>query len=223
MSTILAVVAHSDDETLGCGATLFEHAKRGDSVHAVAFTDGVGARAADPQEAAQRLKAANAAAQTLGFKWWGQGTFPDNQLDTVARLELIQFLEKAITELQPSIIYTHAPSDLNIDHRIVFESVLVATRPMEGRSVQQVSCFEVPSSTEWSFGKVSGLFTPDHFVDVTNSFGKKIEALRHYSAEMRKFPHPRSLEAIEHLAGIRGSQVGFTRAEAFQTVRKLGL
>jgi len=45
--------------------------------------------------------------------------------------------------------------------------------------------------------------------------------LRAYDEEMRIFPHARSVEAIEHLAKWRGSQVGVLAAEAFVLERAL--
>src|SRR5262245_30184806 len=37
---VLVVAPHPDDETIGCGATLALHARRGDTVHVVVVTDG---------------------------------------------------------------------------------------------------------------------------------------------------------------------------------------
>ena len=42
-----------------------------------------------------------------------------------------------------------------------------------------------------------------------------------YSSEMRPWPHARSMEALEHLARWRGSQVGVDAAEAFCLLRQL--
>ena len=38
---------------------------------------------------------------------------------------------------------------------------------------------------------------------------------------MRKFPHPRSEEAIIALAKFRGSSSGFNLAEAFEVIREI--
>ena len=38
---------------------------------------------------------------------------------------------------------------------------------------------------------------------------------------MRDWPHSRSIKAVEHLARLRGSQVGVEAAEAFILVRSL--
>ena len=40
-----------------------------------------------------------------------------------------------------------------------------------------------------------------------------------YDSESRKFPHPRSPEALSSLARWRGSTVGLGAAEAFELIR----
>jgi hypothetical protein len=49
----------------------------------------------------------------------------------------------------------------------------------------------------------------------------KIKALKAYKSEMRKWPHARSLKAVDHLAKWRGATVGHEAAEAFMLIRKL--
>ena len=46
----------------------------------------------------------------------------------------------------------------------------------------------------------------------------KLKALAAYHGVMRKYPHPRSVEAINGLAAYRGSQAGCNYAEAFECV-----
>ena len=81
-------------------------------------------------------------------------------------------------------------------------------------SGQGRSCFH-------GFNKNSnGNFSPNYFVKVSNSsFLKKINALKCYKSEMRKWPHPRSLRALKVLAQRRGSMVGLDMAEAFSLFR----
>jgi hypothetical protein len=42
-----------------------------------------------------------------------------------------------------------------------------------------------------------------------------------YKSELRPYPHPRSLEALEHKARALGNQVCLDAAEVFMTVRKI--
>ena len=79
----------------------------------------------------------------------------------------------------------------------------------------------IPSSTEWRPAASAAAFNPDWFVDISRTLGKKLEALQAYEAELRLFPHPRSLKGVEVLARWRGATVGTEAAEAFMLGRKL--
>ena len=50
---------------------------------------------------------------------------------------------------------------------------------------------------------------------------RKIKALKSYEAEMRKWPHARSLKNVEYLARWRGASVGCEAAEAFMLIREI--
>ena len=62
-------------------------------------------------------------------------------------------------------------------------------------------------------------FSPNTFVDITNQLEKKIDAVNAYASELRKKPHPRSVEGVRTLAALRGMQVMRTYAEGFIQVR----
>jgi LmbE family N-acetylglucosaminyl deacetylase len=220
--TVLVVVAHTDDETLGLGGVIARHVLSGDSVFAISMTDGVGARGQDRDvEIKARALAAQRAASILGFTWLEAGSFPDNALDTVALLSIAQAIEKAKAEVKPTLIYTHSAADLNIDHRIVAQATLTAFRPQPGETWEEIRSFEVPSATDFSHKSIARPFHPNLYIDITATWQKKLAALKEYSAEMRAAPHSRSLEGIETLARYRGNQAGLAMAEAFETLRKI--
>lgn len=217
--SVLVVVAHSDDEVLGCGGTIAKLTNLGVEVSVVSFGEGIMARDSGKlEEVAALREAANDVARFLGVKKLKMFELPCNRLDTIPLLDIVKLVEGIVKRHQPQMILTHWKNDLNVDHRVVHDAVLTATRPMVGCSVKEIYAFEVPSSTEWRFG-VS--FNPDTYVDITDTLEKKIQALRLYRSEIRPFPHPRSLEALQALATWRGSTVGVGAAEAFQTIRRL--
>lgn len=225
MSTrVLVVAAHPDDEVLGCGGTIARHRADSDEVTTLFLADGVGARDESTGGATDltiRRAAGNAAADALGTAPPIYLDFPDNRLDTVALLDLVQAIERVATEFRPDRVYTHHSGDLNIDHRICHQAVLTAFRPMPGQTVRAIFGFEVPSSTEWAFGGQETVFQPRHFVDISSFMAAKVAALRCYEMEMRPFPHPRSERMIEALAGWRGAIAGCEAAEAFTVIRQI--
>jgi LmbE family N-acetylglucosaminyl deacetylase len=216
---VLVVAAHPDDEVLGCGGTLARHAAAGDRVHFVFAADGVASRLhADDAAHEERLQAAARAATLLGAGSVDFLGFPDNRLDAVPLLDLVQKLEALIERIKPSIVYTHHAGDLNVDHRMTQAAVLTACRPLPGSTVREIYAFEVLSSTEWAVGETHP-FVPNHFVDIGAHLHRKLEALDAYRVEMRLPPHSRSVEHVRVLAAHRGYTAGVDAAEAFMTLR----
>lgn len=220
-STVLVIASHPDDEVLGVGGTIARHVAAGDTVHSLIIAEGATSRHGIDDETETRAlrSAAAAAASALGAEPPRLLGLPDNRLDTMALLDIVQPIEAVLSELKPQIVYTHFAGDLNRDHGITAEAVEIACRPLPDQTVSALYAFETVSSTEWGIGN-SG-FMPQLFVDVAAGFEAKMQALRCYDSEMRPFPHARSYEAVEALARVRGAQSGMDMAEAFMVRREL--
>lgn len=216
---VLVVAAHADDEALGCGGTIARHVAEGDTVYVVFMADGVTSRIqTETKDLEEREFAAEKARKILGVKQNFYLGMPDNRLDSLPLIEIIQQLELIVHKLQPNIIYTHHIGDLNIDHRITHQAVMTACRPVPGCSATAIFAFEVVSSTGWD-STHANQFIPNTFVDITLLMEKKKEALKCYQLEMRDAPHARSYSNIEYLAHHRGHSVGICAAEAFMLLR----
>lgn len=218
---ILAVVAHPDDEILGVGGTLCKHAQDGDAVFVLILADGESSRddGGDAGKINARQDSAQKAASILGVKELFFSDFPDNRMDSVVFLDIIKVVEQNISKIKPDVIYTHHGGDLNVDHRLTFEAVVTASRPIQGGAYpKEIYGFETLSSTEWG---IHGGFEPSVYVDIDGVFKKKMAALKAYESEMRSFPHPRSYEAVEALAKLRGSTVALNMAESFTCIRNI--
>lgn len=219
---VAAIVAHPDDEVLGCGGTLRRHVLGGDHVSIIIMADGEMSRDNAATDApARRKAAAHQAASILGVPHVAIHDFPDNRLDTVALLDIVKVIESHIAEIKPDRVYTHHAGDVNIDHRRVHEAVVTACRPQPGHPVKTVLSFETASSTEWQLPHAAPPFLPDWFVDISATLEAKLAALRAYDGEMRDWPHARSYRGVEHLARWRGASVGCAAAEAFILGRKI--
>lgn len=225
MKSILILAAHPDDEVLGCGGTIAKLADEGAIIHVAFLADGVFSREGDAGAQQAELAARRAAAQKgcdiLGVKSVFFGEFPDNRMDTIALLDIIKPIEALVAKYQPDTTFTHHAGDVNIDHRRIHEAVVTACRPQRGHPVKTLLCFEVPSSTEWQLPGSAPVFAPNWFVDISDTLERKLAALDAYAAELRAWPHPRSRQAVEHLAHWRGATVGVDAAEAFALGRQL--
>jgi LmbE family N-acetylglucosaminyl deacetylase len=219
--TVLVVAAHADDEALGCGGTIAKHAASGDHVHVVFVADGVTSRPrAGKDELASRKQATENARGILGIRTTAFLGLPDNRLDSLPLLDIVQLLEAIVIKLSPDVVYTHHYGDLNVDHRLVHQAVMTACRPLPGNSVREILTFEVMSSTEWS-STGSAPFLPNLFVDISAYVETKLQALDAYAVEMRPPPHSRSTEHMQCLMRHRGSCVGVDAAEAFMVMRSI--
>lgn len=208
---VLAIVAHPDDEAIGCGGTLARHAAQGDAISVVVFADGVTSRGASPSDIQKRHRECREACRILGTEDVFIHQYRDNQLDTLPLLQLTQHVETHLARFRPTVVYTHWIGDLNIDHRIVADAVRVACRAQPGQTVRRLLHFEVVCSTGWAGG-----FSPEYFVLLGAShIGAKHDALRCYGEELRPEPHPRSEQNIVRLLHQRGAQCGAHAAEAF--------
>ena len=223
---VLVIAAHPDDEILGCGATAARLVAEGHDVQFAILGEGMTSRSSnredtDPTLLSKLQAQARAAAAKVGVRNVTLHNFPDNRLDTVPLLEVVKVVEGLVDGLRPEVIYTHHAGDLNVDHGVIHRAVLTATRPFAGQPVREIYAFEVPSSTEWAFQRIEPAFRPNVFVDVSGTLEAKISAMECYDSEARKFPHPRSPEALRALAMRRGSAAGCGAAEAFELIRSI--
>jgi LmbE family N-acetylglucosaminyl deacetylase len=219
MSTLI-VVAHPDDEVLGCGGLAAALTALGQPVHTCILSGSVDARQHRPP--LERLhEDVRAAHRILGLPEPMLGPFPNIAFNTVPHLDLVEFIEAAIRQYQATRIYTHHPGDLNDDHRQLSLACQAAARLSQRdpsvAPLERLAFIEVPSSTDWAFPTSVPGFLPTSFLELGEErLALKLEALAAYQGVMRPFPHPRSEEVVRGLAAVRGGQAGMRYAEAFQ-------
>jgi LmbE family N-acetylglucosaminyl deacetylase len=225
MKRAIIVAAHPDDEVLGCGGIISKYHAIGVEFMVVFVGEGSTCRFETPEGEAplkviqQRSGFAEKALSSLGVKDVEFHDLPCGRLDQVPIISINKIVEKAILAFKPDTVFTHSPSDVNNDHKIVFSSTLMATRPGAQNHVGRLLCYEVLSSSEWAF---SNGFAPNHFEEIRQvDLERKWEALACYESEVRDYPFPRSRKGVQALAMVRGMQAGLQYAEAFQLVREI--
>lgn len=210
---ILVIAAHPDDELLGCGGTLALHAARGEHVTALIACEGESLRYGDCGMSEHTSRAC----RTVGVHDVRELKFPDQGLDRFTLTEVIAPLEKVVREVRPHVVYCQYGGDINRDHEILFKAALVATRPTEP-GIEGVYAFDTASSTEWAYPRT---FEPDTWVDISSTLDTKLKAMACYATEVRRYPHPRSLEALRFRANAWGNRCCLEAAEVFMTVRRV--
>lgn len=213
MNRMLVIAPHNDDEVLGAGGTILKYVKVGWEVSVCEVTSGNRIELIK-QEAYE-------AHRIMGVSKSIFLEFPAVKLNEVAKAELNATLCKTIEEVKPSVVLIPHYGDMHLDHRIVTEASMVALRPPAAPFVKAIYAYETLSETEWNIPSVSNAFIPNMWVDISEEISLKQKAMAAYKSQVNDFPHPRSLEAIEKLAGYRGSTVGVNEAEAFMVYRQL--
>jgi N-acetylglucosamine malate deacetylase 1 len=223
---VLAVVAHPDDEILGCGGTLKKLADQGHRVFSCVLCSSADARYNRPS--LERLNAiSEEASRRIGISESLGYDFKNIQFNSVPHLDMVKAIEAAIVRFKPQWIFTHHPGDINIDHRVCYETTAAASMlpqrlsaDLEPTMISRIFLFEVLSSTDWAPPLGDG-FRPNSFFDVSATFEAKLGALDAFEGALKPLPHSRSRENVRNLASLRGAQVGFELAEAFSLIRDL--
>jgi len=224
--SILIIAAHPDDEVLGCGGILSKISNKS-KVSIIFIGEGSSCRYSDlkadeiKNDIREREIAANRAANGYSLKDLEFFNLPCGRLDQIPIIEINKIIESKISRFKPDIIFTHDPFDVNNDHKIIYRSTIMSTRPNSRSNVPTILTYEVPSSSECGFSP-NEQFSPNYFVQLSKlDIEKKFETLSYYNSEINDFPFPRSFKGIQTYARFRGMQAAVEYAEAFKLVRSI--
>jgi len=220
---LLVVAAHADDEVLGAGGTLAACVRADNAVRVLILSVSSLSRDVSETER-ERLKSRRMAAarEVADRSGWSLALhdLPDSGFDTVPFVTIAKLIENEVRRFEPTTVITHYPGDLARDHQVTAAATATAVRPCGRHLPPALIYFEIRSSTEWSCDAMRGAFQPSLWSPLSDeSWRIKREALQIYADELRDWPHPRSLDGIEALARMRGSEIGVARAEAFLLAR----
>ena len=127
----LVIVAHQDDETIGCGGTLYKWAKNGCEIDVIFVTDGqTGIDQRDLYDnksiKGTRMEEAKMAADVLQLSQIETLNVPCQRVDDKSQ-DLFHTLIKKIRLFKPEIILTHSSIDKHRDHKAVSRLVKEAS------------------------------------------------------------------------------------------------
>lgn len=217
MRDVLVVAPHPDDETLGCGGTLLRHRANGDRVHWLIATSMQADARVAPDRVREREREIERVATAYGIAATHRLDVAPARLDAVPLAELVEATSRVFEKVAPQIVYLPHPGDAHSDHRRAFEMCASACKWFRSPALEEVLAYETLSETGFGLGRDD--FRPQCYVDIGDTLEAKLEILAIYASELGAFPFPRSVEAVRALAALRGTESGYTAAEAFQLLR----
>lgn len=217
---VMVVAPHPDDETLGVGGTIAKYSTQGADIF-VLIVSGHLPPLYSRKDYDKTVHEAQSAFKLLGVSQSEFLEIPATMINSKPLHKVNGRISKIINDFKPHIVFCPYP-DRHIDHRLIFDSVMVATRPVGiGRDIEILAAYETLSETHWNAPHIEPNFTPNWVVDITEQIDNKLDALSCYKSQISDFPGPRSIEAVEALAKFRGTQAGFGYGEGFHVIRMI--
>lgn len=214
---VLVVSPHPDDETLGAGGTILRLMAEGNSVNWLNITGMAGNPKFSQEVIDKRQKQLKRVEEFYQFQKVFHLNLPTTRLDNYDSTEAIDRISEVFQEVTPQCLILPDYNDAHSDHKKVFEWCHACSKVFRFPYIKQIMTMEIVSETD--FGGPQNPFVPNYFVDVTDYYEKKIEAVKFYDTELGNPPFPRSLENIKALMSFRGAAAGVQYAEAFRLIK----
>jgi N-acetylglucosamine malate deacetylase 1 len=219
---ILILSPHADDEILGCGGFISKYSKKNYYINVLVMTNAnKGAPEIYSSKQIEKIRNESKLANNfIGTKKLFFENLPALNLNNYPIYKIANIINKYIADINPEIVLIPSENDINDDHKIIFKAAKVSMRTNKKSNLKKILSYEVLSETEWNENEKS--FNPNYFVSLNKSdINNKVKAFLKYKSQVKKFPHPRSKEAIVNLSRVRGSQVFMEYAEAFKVEKIL--
>ena len=230
VSRILSITAHPDDVDFGAAGTIARWTDAGLEVTYCVVTDG-DAGGYDENFPRAEVPAMRRAEQVAAAKCVGVHDvrflgYPDGRVE--ATLALRQDLARVIRQVRPDRVVCPSPERnyartgaSHPDHRAVGSAALDAVYPDARNPYAFPELRDDEGLAPWTVREVwvSGSPLPNHVVDVTDTFGRKIAALRAHESQTGQMDdlEERLRTRLARAAGVGGLPDGHL-AESFQVL-----
>ena len=213
---VLVVAPHPDDETLGVGGSIKKFSKKKIDV-SIIVVGGHLPPVYKPKHYEKTEYECRKACKVLGAKKLFFLKKIATKFNEESIAEFNKSLHNVINKINPEVIFIPFP-DRHIDHRVVFNSCMVCTRPKKNNKLKMILTYETLSETHWNANYIEPNFVPDVFIDISQEYKSKEKALKNYSSQIKN-NQTRNIDAIKGLASFRGSQNNKKYCEAFKLIR----
>lgn len=217
---ILALGAHPDDIEFLCGGTMIKYHQQGHKVFIALTTSGnIGSNVTESREKIARIREAE---QLEAAKLCGAEVrfmrFDDEGL--INTPESRRAVLNAMRWANPDVIFTNPPWDPSTDHGTTGKLVtdVLLSLPSKLVPADEPPVAKAPSVFFWDIPGGIG-FSPEAYVDVTDVYDQKIEALTKHKSQLEWMGNFAAgvpfFEYCQALCCFRGMQAGVKQAEGF--------
>ena len=209
------IAPHPDDETLGVGGTILKLKQKKIDVSCLVVSGHLPPlyKKVDFKKTFNESKKVFNKYQIKNYEFL---KIPATKVNEVEVYKLNEKIKKHIDIFKPEILFIPFP-DRHVDHKCIFESCMVVSRPIGKYYPKIILAYETLSETHWNANSIEPDFKPNFFVDIDLFIEQKLKILSLYKSQINSYS--RSLEPVKSLANFRGSQNGCKFAEAFQIIR----
>jgi LmbE family N-acetylglucosaminyl deacetylase len=214
---VLVIAPHPDDDAIGPGGSLAQHARRGDTVQIVYVTSGEHGSPVYPPPELAAIREAEAAkgAATLG----AQGTTflrqPDGNVSY--SIDLVnQFIQLIRTE-KPEALYLPHSNDGHKDHQAAFAIVMEAVGRAGGNS------FPEWGGAAWNIETILGyeVWTPmprfQYVNDISDAIEVKLAALREHQSQLANVQYDEAARSLNRFRGLMTERGAY--CECFEVLK----
>lgn len=164
METIV-IAPHPDDEVLSVGGTLLRRKSEGVKVAWLVVT-GISVESGwSAEKVKQRATEIERVTELFGFDEVFTLNLPTTQLDRIPMSDLVAGISGVFNSFVPEEVFVPHPSDVHIDHRMVFDATASCTKWFRYPSVKRVLAYETISETDFSLDTAQG-FRPNIFINI---------------------------------------------------------
>jgi LmbE family N-acetylglucosaminyl deacetylase len=231
VTRVLVVTAHPDDVDFGAAGTVATWTADGIEVAYCICTSGdAGGFDATPRdemgplrEAEQRAAAKEVGVSDVRFLGYSDGRLtPTLELRRDISREIRRFRPQRVLTQSPEIWWRRLPAS-HPDHRATGEAALAAVYPDARNPFAHPELLADEGLESWAVSELWLMAAPDeridHVVDITDTIGRKVAALRAHASQTAHLPDLD--QRIRSLGGTWAHRFGLTAgriAEAFQIV-----
>lgn len=231
MDRVLAFGCHPDDVEFQCAGTLALLAQRGYEIHIATMTGGeMGSPELSPQQIREKRlgESADSAAVIDAHYHYAGGYDIEVDYNSEYRRRTIRIMR----EVDPVIVFTHAPMDYMIDHeetsRLVRNAAFIATVPNYDCGVPTKPTSKIPHLYYWDALQARDIFGRplpiNRVVDISSVMETKKAMLASHASQREWLVYVSGwdeyIETMIQVAHKQGEIIGRTAAEGF--VQHLG-